>query len=231
MGVKREANLVILGNYNVGKKNIASNFTGVAREGIVQEVGWSEQLVAKKELDVSTNASITIKSTPNDFGRMVNHRLREQTYQAAQGYIVVFHNNEARRKDNNGKFDFEWYVRAQEKKPILLIGTTIDGKVKKNEEVEKYANGIGATYIVLDTTKLNVKENENYKLMEKSIRNLVFTIFKEPIITDEKEKEEKKLNNSVPSTPAEKKKEYGFGDLYNSMKEIFNKKPVAAKTA
>jgi len=238
MGVKREANIVIVGNYNVGKKNIATNFTGETREGVIKEVGWSEQMVTKREHDVVTNAAISIKSTPHEFGRMVNHRLRDQTLKEAQGFVVVFHNTETRKRPSKeepeGMFDFQWYIRNEKenKKPLLLIGTSIDGNVKKNEEIQKYADSVGANYIVLDTRKLNEKD-ENYKLMEKSIRNLVFTIFKEPLITDESAEKKITSPTAAPTTPLPTslpEKKPIFGDILDSMKEMF-KKPRTAKTA
>jgi len=224
MGIKREANVVIVGNYQVGKTNIASTFTGADRESSVQRIGWSEQMIMTKNNDVTTNAQITIKGSPMDFGRMTNHRLREQTYKEANGYIVVFQNTDKKEKSNKEKFDFEWYLRP-DKKPTLMIGTVIDGNTKKNPEIEKFALAYGAPYIVLDTTKLSDKDGDTFKLMEKSIRNLVFKIFGEPLITDDTaekkvaEKKEVKAEEKAEKPTAK----LSLGDIFDNVGKIFKK--------
>jgi len=226
MGVKREANLVVVGNYQVGKTNIASAFTGADRESSLQRVGWSEQMIMKKDNDVTTNAQITIKGAPRDFGRMTNHRLREQTYKEAQGYIVVFHNTDKKEKSNKDKFDFEWYLRG-EKKPTLMIGTTIDGNTKKNPEIEKFAAAYGAIYVVIDSTKLAAKDGEDFKVMEKAIRNLVFKIFGEPLLTDDVEKKEEATEKTTPEKSEEKPEmaaaKLPFMDLFENVGKMFKK--------
>jgi len=182
MSVKREVNLVVVGNRKVGRTNISSTFTGTDRESSFKRLRFSEQMIVKKEHDITTNARIIIKGAPRDYGRAPNIRLREDTFKEAQGYIVVFHNTQKKEKD---KFPFEWYIRSSEKKPTLMIGTTIDGNTKKNPDIENYALSVGATYVVIDTTKLSDKVGEDFKLMERSICNLVFNIFGEPLLTDD----------------------------------------------
>jgi len=238
MGVKRDANIVIVGNYQVGKTNIATSFTNTKREDSMQQVEWSDQLSVSKEHDTVTNATINIKGSPQDFGRMSNSRLRNQTFSQAQAYIVVFHNTEKKDSKNKNRFPFEWYVRASEKKPMLFIGTAITEEgAKRNADIEKYVNSVGGTYVVINTTNLSKKEGDDYKLMERSIQNLVFTLFKETLITNdtaekklvtpgEESKETTTLLHDKKETPTK-----GLMSFFDGMGKWFGKKQKVGKAA
>jgi len=177
--------------------------------------------------DETTNAKITIKGLPEPMGRSWNAELQTQAVNEAQGRIVVFPLHNQPKKQNKNGHGFEGYIHLFSKEkptPILLIGTCYKGEAKEKEkkEIEKIAQTMGATFIVVELSKLEEK-GEAFKVYQRAIQNFVFQVLGEPVIPSEpaeKEKEEK-VKEAVKASK-------GIGSLIKGMTSLFKKSTATA---
>lgn len=167
-------NVVIMGNYQVGKTTLTTSWAGIERANAYVAGPMDEYLSATK-LNEDHNEFIHIRGTPVPFGRMLFHNSKRSVMEDAKAFIIVFRNTDLSTAS--------FYVRdikANTKKnvPVLLIGTCVRPEDKAPlagiKGVENTLLPSSTNYIVLELPKIAAKDAAEMNILNEAINDIVF---------------------------------------------------------
>jgi len=159
--------VLIMGRHGSGKRSIASNYIGKAREELVTRERWVSQMKG-------TKGDVTLMGLPEEHGRMSAYRQRVAAVQKATAFMVVVRNDSPVHYEYNHQMVQE--IKGVETKvgPYTVIAGYITDEVPVlNPAVAAWAESIGATVHLLNISKIGKKDDEESKKLAKIVDDLI----------------------------------------------------------